>query len=268
MPDILGFATDISAGQLVSLINQKRAEEGLPLLNLDPELSQAAVGKAQDMFVKDYWAHNSPDGLTPWIFIRNAGYNYLYAGENLAKNFANSEGVVNAWMASPSHRANILKSEYQDVGFAVVNGRLGGEETTLVVQLFGARQKAAIAAKPPPTSLKPTPTVSSPMTTLTPTPPLALAPAIHEPAATAVARFSLPPATFTSVKNRPLLNPFSLTKNTALFLVSFLILVLSLDALLIWRRKTVRFSGHNLAHIFFLTAVVGAIWLTQQGAIR
>ncbi|MCX8008608.1 MAG: CAP domain-containing protein, partial [Patescibacteria group bacterium] len=125
-PDILGYATNIQVQQLLQKTNEKRIEAGLRPLVLNQQLSQAAAKKAQDMFAKNYWAHIAPDGRTPWDFILAAGYKYSVAGENLAKNFQDSESVVNAWMASPTHRDNILKSSYRDVGFAVVNGRLQG----------------------------------------------------------------------------------------------------------------------------------------------
>lgn len=138
-PDILGFATNISVSRLIESTNQKRSEAGIPTVTLNAELSQAAAEKATDMFDHDYWAHNSPQGKTPWDFIHGAGYVYVVAGENLAKNFNDSDAVVEAWMNSPSHRENLLRSQYKDVGFAIVNGRLGGEETTLVVQMFGTQ---------------------------------------------------------------------------------------------------------------------------------
>src|SRR3989304_3517962 len=106
MPDVLGYATDIHVEQLLSGTNLKRQESGLSPLTMNAKLSQAAAGKAQDMFAKGYWAHNSPTGATPWSFISGAGYSYVVAGENLAKNFSNSQRVVDAWMASPTHREN------------------------------------------------------------------------------------------------------------------------------------------------------------------
>jgi hypothetical protein len=87
---------DISSNELFTFTNQKRVENGLPPLALNQALSLAASRKADDMFAKNYWAHNSPDGLTPWFFIKNAGYSYVYAGENLARGFHNANDVVNA----------------------------------------------------------------------------------------------------------------------------------------------------------------------------
>jgi len=146
-PSVLGISTDITSEQLLTLVNQKRQENGLPPLSFSPELATAARSKANDMFSKNYWAHNSPDGKTPWEFLKEAGYNYVYAGENMARGFNTSADVTNAWMVSPTHRANVLSPNYSDVGFAVVTGNLSGEETVLVVQEFGNR---ALAALPPP----------------------------------------------------------------------------------------------------------------------
>jgi hypothetical protein len=134
--NVLGFATDITINKLYQLTNQTRQKYNLLPLNYSKKLEQAAYLKAQDMFKKNYWAHYAPDGTTPWQFILTTGYRYQYAGENLAKNFLFSKDVVDAWMDSPKHRENILKKEYNEVGFAVVNGILNGEETTLVVQMF------------------------------------------------------------------------------------------------------------------------------------
>ncbi len=141
---ILGFATDITINKLYQLTNEVRQKYGLLPLRYNKNLEKAAYQKAQDMFQKNYWAHFGPDGTTPWQFILQNGYQYQYAGENLAKNFLFSDGVIDAWMHSQSHRENILKKEYQDVGFAVVNGILNGEETTLVVQMFGSPEQSSL----------------------------------------------------------------------------------------------------------------------------
>lgn len=134
--DILGYSTDITINKLHELTNQERTKNGLEPLKLNPQLSAAAKQKAHDMFEDDYWAHFAPDGTTPWFFILETDYKYEFAGENLAKNFMFSEGVVKAWMDSPTHRDNILKGDYSEIGFAVVDGVLEGQETTLVVQMF------------------------------------------------------------------------------------------------------------------------------------
>jgi hypothetical protein len=143
---VLGYATNITIGDLYSLSNQERTNNGLSPLNLDSTLNNAAIAKANDMMADDYWAHVAPDGTTPWDFISGAGYKYVAAGENLAKGFSLSDGVVAGWMASPLHRDNVLNSSYKDVGYAVVNGLLQGEQTTLVVAMYGAREEPIVAA--------------------------------------------------------------------------------------------------------------------------
>src|SRR5258708_28336998 len=89
------------------------------------------------MFANQFWAHVAPDGTSPWQFFKNAGYQYYSAGENLARDFSNTSDMMAAWMASPTHRANIVNGRFREIGVAVVDGRLLGSDTTLVVQLFG-----------------------------------------------------------------------------------------------------------------------------------
>jgi hypothetical protein len=101
-----------------------------------------------DMLNENYFAHTSPDGITPWYWISKAGYKYVAAGENLAKGFTESEYVHEAWMSSPSHKANILNSTYQDVGIAVVEGTINGEKTTIAVQFFGKSSVKGVSITP------------------------------------------------------------------------------------------------------------------------
>jgi len=89
------------------------------------------------MFDDNYWAHVSPSGREPWDFFDQQNYTYIYAGENLAKNFATSSGVIEGWMNSQGHRENLLNDNYTEIGIAAVNGQLEGEDTTLVVALYG-----------------------------------------------------------------------------------------------------------------------------------
>lgn len=134
---VLGIATNITIEELLQDTNDERIKKGLTTLTYNRKLEKAAYDKAKNMFQHDYWAHYGPDGSTPWDFIRAEGYQYEYAGENLAKDFMFSKGVLHAWMASPTHRNNILRDRYTEVGFAVINGTLQGAPTTLVVQMFG-----------------------------------------------------------------------------------------------------------------------------------
>jgi len=130
-------ASNITPSNIIELTNQERAANGLNTLKENSSLAAAALAKANNMFEVQYWDHFGPNGETPWQFIRAEGYNYVYAGENLAKGFQTSEGVHEAWMASPTHAANIMSANYKDIGVAVVQGMLLGKQTTLVVQMFG-----------------------------------------------------------------------------------------------------------------------------------
>lgn len=178
---VLGYATSVNVADIHNLSNQERINNGLPPLNLHSQLTNAAYAKANDMFAKNYWAHVSPDGTTPWYFISSAGYSYAGAGENLAKDFNLSSGVVAGWMGSPAHRANILSSTYQDVGYAVVNGTLQGSETTLVVAMYGQPPAPAPAQSSAPAASvsQPTSTPAAPQPAPTHTTP---APATETPA--------------------------------------------------------------------------------------
>ena len=131
------YASTITPGNIISLTNKERTAGGLGTLTNNSKLASAALAKANDMLAKQYWDHFGPNGETPWQFIRASGYAYVFAGENLAKGFRTSEGVVEAWMASPTHRANIMSGNYRDIGVAVVEGELLGKQTILVVQMFG-----------------------------------------------------------------------------------------------------------------------------------
>lgn len=263
-PEILGIATNITAERLLSLTNQKRQENSLPPLNLDLALSAAAFKKAQDMFSKKYWAHVAPDGKSPWQFLEESGYSYLFAGENLAKDFADSEGVVSAWMASPTHKDNILKKEYEDIGFAVLNGRLNGEETTLVVQMFGKR-KVALAPKPPlipaKAAMAEVPETAVPSSQPLPTPFVTPTPALEVPLVVPLHYLTA------GVTKKPLIDILSLERQISLGLLTMLVLVLAIDGVIVFRKKTIRAVGHNIAHIIFLMVLLVLIFLTRRGVI-
>src|SRR3989344_7797598 len=136
-PGVLGISGNIDQKRLIELTNIERQKNGLSPVSENSALDQAAELKAQNMFQENYWAHFAPSGKTPWDFISGAGYKFTYAGENLAKNFTSAEAVVAAWMASQTHRDNLLNSKYKDIGIAVVEGVLNGQKTTLIVQEFG-----------------------------------------------------------------------------------------------------------------------------------
>ena len=92
------------------------------------------------MLSQDYWAHTSPDGVTPWTFIEKAGYHYTTAGENLAKSYPDDASLVADWMNSPSHRENVL-GDFKDQGICQKTGTLQGKATTVAVQHVGVRSR-------------------------------------------------------------------------------------------------------------------------------
>ncbi len=124
--------------QIYTEINSQRHLNGEENLKENILLDNAAKAKLKDMFSKNYWDHTSPSGEKAWDFINQTGYSYKAAGENLAKGFFTTDPMIKAWMASPSHKKNILDQEFTETGIAVGNGSINGRETTIAVQLFGA----------------------------------------------------------------------------------------------------------------------------------
>ncbi|OHA93837.1 MAG: hypothetical protein A3E02_01020 [Candidatus Zambryskibacteria bacterium RIFCSPHIGHO2_12_FULL_38_34] len=135
---VLDSLSAIYGAILVNLTNQNRAAANIAELSVNPLLEKAAQMKADDMASKGYFAHNTPDGKTPWYWLGQAGYKYTYAGENLAVNFENSEDVENAWMNSPGHFLNIMNPKYTEIGIATSTGIYKGRQAVFVVQMFGS----------------------------------------------------------------------------------------------------------------------------------
>ncbi len=127
----------IYSSSILLLANEDREAVNVPDLVTNPLLEEAAQRKADDMVKNGYFAHVSPDGVTPWHWFQEVGYDYNYAGENLAVNFTDSEKVHNAWMNSLYHRSNILDMRFTEIGIATAEGRFNGKSTIFVVQMFG-----------------------------------------------------------------------------------------------------------------------------------
>lgn len=268
---VLAYATDINPADLLTQTNQQRAANGLPALRLDARLNQSAALKANDMFTYNYWAHVNPaTGAQPWQWFTEAGYHYSYAGENLAKDFDTTSGVMSGWMNSPGHRANILNVNYTDVGFAVENGTLVGGQTTLVVAHYGREAGTTAPAAPsapkstvrasvatPVATPVPTPTatpVPTPTASPTPTPSPVVASGNISPGA--------PPP-----QNYSLLRPLAVTKTLpwprlAILLVLALLLgVYTATHLAAWRRGLRRWQHRGYRRLAYvqvagLTAVI------------
>ena len=118
--------------------NGHRSNNNLPPLKENKTLNQAATNKLADMFTQQYFEHVSPDGLGPADVVDNVGYQYMRVGENLALgNYLGDSALVQAWMDSPGHRANILEDGFSEIGIAVAVGEYEGQRTWLAVQTFG-----------------------------------------------------------------------------------------------------------------------------------
>lgn len=138
--------SDITASLVIKLVNEARKEADVEILTENPKLKAAAENKAQDMINRDYFAHISPLGESPWDLIVGQGYDYRFAGENLAIDYTSAKQQQQAWMESPLHRKNILNPEYKEIGVAVKSGTIDGRRTTVTVQEFGA-QMAELTAQ-------------------------------------------------------------------------------------------------------------------------
>jgi uncharacterized protein YkwD len=131
-------ASEITPRSVIAAMNDYREQNGRPPLREDPRLAKAAQNRLDDMEDLGYWGHESPDGRSPFVWLKPAGYDYQYAGENLAEGFETTELLLSSWMESPGHRSNILFPLYEDCGVAVVDGGTMGPATgKSVVVLFG-----------------------------------------------------------------------------------------------------------------------------------
>lgn len=109
--------------EVVRLVNEIRVKNGLKELTYDWELSRVARYKSQDMKDNRYFSHTSPTYGSPFQMIKNFGLSYRSAGENIAKGYKTPQAVVNGWMSSSGHRANILNASYNRIGVGyVANG--------------------------------------------------------------------------------------------------------------------------------------------------
>ena len=148
---------DIVVSALTDGTNAARVANDLPSLQVNDLLVKAAQEKVDDMVANNYFAHTSPQGITPWYWFGNVGYSFAYAGENLAVDFSDSQDVTNAWLNSPEHRANIMNANFTQIGIAIATGTYEGQSVIFVAEEFGA--PSLLTASAP--SVAPTP-VSAP----------------------------------------------------------------------------------------------------------
>ncbi len=133
----LNLTAAIYPAVLADLSNRDRLNSGVSQLTWSDTLAKAAKLKAEDMLKNGYFAHTSPSGVTPWHWLSNVNYNFMYAGENLAINFTESENVERAWLNSPKHRDNIMSKNFTEIGIATAEGMYNGRNTIFVVEFFG-----------------------------------------------------------------------------------------------------------------------------------
>ena len=133
------LAEKMDASVVIQITNQQRQLNGsLPPLKNNFTLSQSAMIKARDMLDLQYFEHESPFGVAVGDLARRVGYGYISVGENLAMGtFRSEQDLVNAWMNSPGHRANILNKNYTEIGVAVIRGVFEGKPIWMSVQHFG-----------------------------------------------------------------------------------------------------------------------------------
>jgi uncharacterized protein YkwD len=133
----------ITRANIIYWTNQARAANNLPPLSENSVLDVTASAKTDDMFAKSYFEHTSPTGMTVSSQAKNAGYSYLMIGENLALGqFASAKEIVDAWMASPGHRANILNTRYSEIGIGVKKSTYQGNVVWIATQHFGLPSSA------------------------------------------------------------------------------------------------------------------------------
>ncbi|HLC88088.1 MAG TPA: CAP domain-containing protein [Patescibacteria group bacterium] len=260
-PGVLGVDSSISQSEVIRLTNIEREKNGLQAVSEDPRLNAAAMEKAKNMFEENYWAHFSPSGKDPWGFINGAGYKFSYAGENLAKSFYQSDEVVKAWMASRTHRENILNKHYLNIGIAVLEGTLNGEKTTLVVQEFGTPVDTAIAQIPSEAAVKSiqTPKEAGPAAqTAQPSPTVAASAQVQAQIIVASDK-----QTLSSLATDPYL-AFKVAGLTLLFGLFVLIL---LDLYVIRRRAVYRITARHIPHLALLSVAASALFNLSPGQI-
>lgn len=244
-PGVLGISGNIDQKRIIELTNQERKKAGVDPVNENSALGKAATLKARNMFEENYWAHFAPSGKSPWDFILGSGYKFTFAGENLAKNFSTSEDVVKAWMASPTHRDNLLNSKYKDIGIAVEEGILNGQKTILVVQEFGST--SALAGKPSVDVQGQTIEVSKEEYNSKP-------------------QFNIA-ATETTVVQKPLFDPYQVYKTAGFSIVVLITVLLTIDIWVLRKRGVFRLSSHHIAHMALLSLAAGSLAVLNPGAI-
>lgn len=146
LPAAKSFASDITASNIIKLVNEVRNIQGLEPLSENFILNKIAADKLQDMVENKYFAHTSPQGKTPWYWFGKNKYDYEYAGENLAIDFMTAEKQHAAWMKSETHKKNILSPNFTEIGVAVGTGEIDDHISIITVQVFGNPAQSGVPA--------------------------------------------------------------------------------------------------------------------------
>jgi hypothetical protein len=260
-PGVLGTTSAITRQEIINQTNERRKKYGLGDLRENNILDKAAEDKAKNMFSENYWAHISPTGTTPWYWFQKEGYQYEYAGENLARGFSDSGSVMDAWMASTmGHKENVLGKDYQEIGIAVEDGILNGEKTTLVVQLFGS--PAGAIAKVPEIE---TPDVTNKDNKIATSVPSSQAPQVLQKVNSANTKIQTKPSMLGKYIT---IDPYVTTKTTAMFLIGLLAILGIVDVLVLWRRKALaKVHIRHLPHVSVIAGLTIIVLILRVGAI-
>lgn len=236
MPEILAVQQD----KVIALTNEFRKKSGLPELKENIRLFSSSGAKAEDMAREQYFSHQSPKGKTLSFFLDQAGYQYRVAGENLAVGYFDAQETVEAWKASPTHRANLLDKDFTEIGVGARRGVFEGASSVFLAQHFGQPKNLV---ENPALALNNENTI-----------PLKEAPAIY------VAGQKISPASKYILANHTLaeIEPiFGFSKMIYLSLIVFFTLVLALNVLVEIRRQ----KAHVIIRTLALLGVLFGFWL-------
>src|SRR3989344_720722 len=266
----------VESQTLMDMINSERSSRNLTVLAQNSSLRTAAGQKSQDMIDRDYFAHVDPDGNYVWPKIIAAGYGqYKILGENLAVDFVTSEGMIKAWLDSPTHRANLLHSDFLEQGLIALYGDFQGRYTNLTTSLFGARASGVQtppAPPPPAPSPNPIPTPKPAPSAPKPAPPPAAKPTLPQPTpavtptpvekqdstSTPLATADLSALSGSFTLPEIALNTKAINISRVLFsILGFIILsVLAVDSVIILQHEAVVIRSHSSSHLFNLMLIV------------
>ena len=176
---IFSSASDITPENVSNAVNNERSQRNIPILTTNSKLTAAAAYKASDMINRNYFAHVDPDGHYIWDKIIAEGYTpYTILGENLAVDFSDTEGLIAAWIDSPTHRENMLNPSFKDQGMGVNFGNTAsGQFSVAIANTFGAQPVTLVPTAP--SSIK---TTTTPKTSIPKAPTPAPAPTNPKPA--------------------------------------------------------------------------------------